>query len=273
MPKSPLLTLPIEAQSEIVSYLIHEKPCLYNLALQSRHLSEIVRPLLFRCVCLNQSFGKRTFYLFLRSIIESRLLASLVRELKLEGREAKQKDYDTIELLLTKLDCLKRLKLSGSSNFYQPAAFRHRFLATGAADSLLSVSVDNVDFSSEDLVKYISLPHLESLSSLPYTKTSNLHKVFDSRHLSNSTLRKLEIFRHLSISSLRDLLDCFPNITSVTTYLPGRFRYFEDEREWHRFSEALAPSAISQLSDRTKSKLTDLILVDENVWWASHDES
>lgn len=119
-------------------------------------------------------------------------------------------------------------------------------------------------------MQYVALPQLQSPSVLSHTETSNLSKMLGALHHPNSTLRELKFFYHLSISSLNNLLAIFPNLTSLTTYLPG---HLEDQSDWHRLSEALSPITISQISDQSKSKLTDLTLVDENFWWPGHDES
>jgi hypothetical protein len=248
---SLLVTLPAEILSEILSCFINEKPFLCSLALISRQFSDPIRHLLFRCVVLNpSSFNvrfnpspeRKKFDLFLRTITEYPELASRVQEMSLEWDEGDEQVYQSIEMLLSKLHCLRTISLSGSSDLEEPVDFQHNFLTTGSMNSLSSANIDIAESSSDDMIKYMSLPRLKSMHILSYAETPSSW-VLHSRGGSNPYLRELKLLVHLFMASLSELLALFPIRTSLTTYLPG---YHDGQGYYHRPSTVLSPSEFSQ---------------------------
>jgi hypothetical protein len=150
-------------------------------------------------------------------------LAMMVRAMSLYFERAYQQIYESIEILLGKLQGLRKLNLTGYSVYERENdAFQNNFLATGSMCSLSTVHLDIAEFTTEDLVKYIALPHLKRMFIHSFTETPSFSKIFHGRDYSNATLRKLTFRAHISLSSLNLLLTVFPNLLNHNPSHPRR---------------------------------------------------
>jgi hypothetical protein len=82
-----LQNLADELLSEIFSYLIDDKLLLCFIASQSKRLSELIRPLLARHVRFITRPPSKSYQLFVRSVTESSLFASMVQDVILTWSE------------------------------------------------------------------------------------------------------------------------------------------------------------------------------------------
>lgn len=114
-----------ELLSEIFSYLIDDKLLLCFVASQSKRLSELVRPLLARHVRFVTRSPSKSYQLFVRSLTESSLFASMVQDVILVWSQCTSATHDLNNELLERLPQLRSLRMEAC---WDDLRWKHEFL-------------------------------------------------------------------------------------------------------------------------------------------------
>ena len=266
-----LQSLADELLSEILSYLAHEKCLLCSLAVQSKRLSELVRPLLVRQVRFVTRPPPKQFHLFLRSVTESSTLASMVKEVVLSWSNGVPMVHDLNDALLELLPELQSLTLKV---MWDKPPWQHRFLKKNSMHSLTHINLDIKYLTTSDVVKYIFLRRLKSMS-ISWIEKPTVPKL-PSNHTygdSNISLLKLDSGFHVPEAALNEMLRYPRNLRTLITSLPGRDPPNNYSRPGADLTTPLSPAAVPKALDPTKDSLTELSLVDVDCVWPSHDGS
>ena len=260
-----------ELLSEIFSYLIDDKLLLCFVASQSKRLSELVRPLLAKHVRFITSPPSKSYQLFLRSVTESSLFASMVQDVILAWGQCTSATHDLNNELLERLPRLRSLRIEAH---WGDLRWKHEFLKKNPMDFLTKVNLKIRYLSTADVVKYVFLRRLKCLS-ISYISKPKVPKLPKNRSYgdSNVVCLKLGSRFHMPEDVLNEMLRYPRGLKTLITNLPGwdmPGNYFRPRSE---LTAPLSPVAVMRALEPTKLSLVDLSLVDENCVWPSHDRS
>ena len=260
-----------ELLSEIFSYLIGDKLLLCFVASQSKRLSELVRPLLARHVRFITRPTSKSYQLFVRSVTESSLFASMVLDVILTWGQCTSATHDLNNELLERLPQLRSLKIEA---FWDDLRWKHEFLKKNPMDFLTKVNLKIPYLSTADVVKYVFLRRLKCLSIL-YISRPKVPKLPRNRSYGDSNIvcLKLESGFHLPEDVLNEMLRYPRGLKTLITNLPGCEIPDNDFIPGCKLTTPLSPVAVMRALEPTKRSLVDLSLVDENCIWPSHDRS
>jgi hypothetical protein len=261
-----------ELISEIISYLVNGKPLLCNVAIQSKRLSELVRPLLVRRVqVITSPTDSKQHSLFMRSIKESSLLASMVQDISIAWSDGNAEVWAVNNKLLERMSSLRSLTLDSG---WDRSPWDHEFLETNSLDRLTHVNLNMQNISTADMVKYMFLRQLESMSVMwmarPTMPVPPSNRLYGDSNI--ASLYQSSNF-HLPEKVLKEILRFTGSLKKLYTSLPGgdiAMRCFGFGRD---MVTPLSPIAITRALDLIKHSLTEFTLVDENCVWPSHDRS
>ena len=133
-----LQSLPDEVISIILSYLADEKSLLYRLAIQSKRLSELVRPVLLRHVAFTIDPVPKSLTLLLRSVSESSLVASMIQDVNLGWSNGVPEIHEHVNALLGRLLQLRSLTLYARRD---NPPWQHQFLQKNSMEFLAHVDL------------------------------------------------------------------------------------------------------------------------------------
>jgi hypothetical protein len=139
-----LQNLADELLSNIFSYLAGDKRLLCKIAIQSKRLSALVRPILIRQVQFVNGHSRRK-ELFLRSIMESSLLASMVHDLSFGWSKDDNSVHSVNNALLERLSRLRSLTLRA---LWDKPPWRHQFLEKNSLELLTRLTLELRDLTS-----------------------------------------------------------------------------------------------------------------------------
>jgi len=260
-----------ELLSEILWYLAGDKALLCNVAIQSKRLSEIVRPILVRQVRLATSPRSRdpASKLLIRSIMESDLLASMVHDVTLGWGHGDATIQNINNKLLERLTRLRSLNIrAGADN----PLWKHQYLKRNSLDFLTHLELHISCLTPSDVVKYIFLKSLKrmSISWMEEPKMPKLPKGI-SYGDSNLLSLRLESGFHLPEDALNEILKYPKSLKTLVTNLPGRDVPKLYLQPGSKVTTPLVPDAVTRALDPTRLSLVELSLVDEECEWPSQD--
>ena len=260
-----------ELLSEIFSYLIDDKlSLLCFVASQSKRLSELVRPLLAKHVRFITSPPSKSYQLFLRSVTESSLFASMVQDVILAWHQCTSATHDLNNELLERLPRLRSLRIEAH---WSNLCWKHEFLKKNPMEFLTEVNLEIRYLSTADVVKYVFLRRLKSLSISNISKPK-VPKLPKNRSYgdSNVVCLKLGSRFHMPEDVLNEMLIYPRGLKTLITNLPGWDMPGNYIRPRSELMAPLSPVAVTRALEPAKLSLVDLSLV-ENCVWPSHDRS
>jgi len=264
-----LQKLPDELLTEVVSYLADDKSLLFKLAIQSKRLSELVRPFLAREVCFVTRPSSKSFRLFVRSTGESTVFASMVRDVLLDWDQGTSTTHDLMNRLLRRLPQLRSLTLQAC---WDNRPWTHQYLKKNPMEFLTVVDLNIQHLTMDDVVKYIFLKRLEHMS-ISWINKPTIPRLPNTVSYGDSNVSslKLGLGVHLPEDVLHEILKYPRSLKTLVTNLPGRDGPNNYFRPALPMTTPLSPAGVTRALEPTMISLTRLTVLNENCEWPSHD--
>ena len=265
-----------EILCEILSYLAADKQLLCHVAIQSRRLSELVRPILIREVRLvtSQLSKDPASQLIIRSILESDVLASMVHDVSIgwsKGDETIRNIHNMNNKVLERLTRLRSLTIWAR---LERPLWKHQYLKKNSLEFLTHLELHIAGLTPPDMVKYMFLKSLRSLS-ISWINKPEVPKLPNSFSYGDSNISSMELGSrfHLPEDVLHEILKYPRSLKTLVTNLPGQDVLNDYPTPSSVVTTPLSPAGVARALEPTKASLMELTLVDLDCDWPGHDDS
>jgi len=258
-----------EILTEILLYLINDKPSLCSLAIQSQRLNTLCRPILVRYVHLLTGPPAKKYHLFLRSVKECPALASMVQHIHIGWSEGDRQVHNCTNTILEQLPALRSLKLHA---WYDDSPFNYRFLKHSSMDLLTDIDIDIRYFSMADMNRFFFLKRLNKMS-ISWIERPTVPNLPNGHSYRSSSVTKLDLGPNLYLlpSILTKVLKFPAKLITLSTALPGRDKPDQWIPQGRTLTTQLSPVLVPIALEPVRWSLEDLTLIDENCIWTGHD--